>query len=127
MSHEYKNRLTDYLSSDPTKKPEANNTNGISNFEESFSGVKNLCFVKLDDKCIFLNYNYLVAGEFFPEDNKIALHFTTHVIALNGQNLESLYQDILQHLPKIIKVSNDRYASIASKNCPIVTGIDISQ
>ncbi|MDQ7959858.1 hypothetical protein [Flavobacterium lindanitolerans] len=127
MSHEYKSRLTDYLSSDPTKKTEADNNNGITNFEENYSGVKNLCFVQLDDKCIFLNYNYLVAGEFFPEDNKIVLHFTTHVITLNGQNLESLYQDIFHHLAKIIKASNDRYASIARTNCPIVNGIDISQ
>lgn len=127
MSHEYKSRLTDYLSSDPTKKTEADNNNGISHFEENYSGAKNLCFVQLDDKCIFLNYNYLVAGEFFPEDNKIVLHFTTHVIALNGQNLESLYQDICQHLPKTIKALNDRYASIARTNYPIVTGIDISQ
>ncbi|MCY1234133.1 hypothetical protein D3C87_297780 [compost metagenome] len=123
MSDEHKSRLNDYLSGDPTKKAD----NGISNFEENHLGVKNLCFVQLDDSCIFLNYNYLVAGEFFSAENKIILHFTTHVITLKGHNLENLYQHIMDHLPKTIKALNDRYISLAQASFPIVTGIEISQ
>lgn len=126
MSHEHKSRLTDYLSSDPTKKTEANSSNGISYFDKDDTGVKNVCFVLLDGKHIFLNYNYLVAGEFFPEENKIVLHFTTHVITLTGQKLEKLYQDFMQHLPKIIIATNDRYSGISNGNSPIVTGIEVN-
>lgn len=123
MNHEYKSRLTDYLSSDPTKKTEADNNNGISYFDKDDTGVKNVCFVLLDGKHIFLNYNYLVAGEFFPEDNKIVLHFTTHMVILIGHNLEKLYQDIMQHLPKTIKAMNDRYRNLLSENRPIIIEI----
>lgn len=112
MSHEHKNRLTDYLFSDPTKASEAINNNGITNFEENYSGVKNVCFVLLDGKQIFLNYNYLVSGEFFPEENKITLYFTTHIVSLQGCHLEKLYFDLIQHLPKIIIVINDRYNAL---------------
>lgn len=125
MSHDYKSRLTDYLSSDPTKKPESDNNNGISYFEKDDTGVKNVCFVFLDGKHIFLNYNYLVAGEFFPEDNKITLHFTTHVVTLDGHNLEKLYKELLEHLPKIITTSIDRYCHLAQKSSPVVINITI--
>lgn len=121
MSHDFKNRLNDYLSSDPTKKDDET----LKSDAYSESGVRNVRFVLLDGQHIFLNYNYLVAGEFFSEDKKIVLHFTTHIITLQGYNLERLYLDLMMHLPKTIIAINDRYSSLTTS--PTVTEIHISQ
>ncbi|MBU7569085.1 MAG: hypothetical protein KAF41_00385 [Flavobacterium sp.] len=123
MSLEHKNRLTDYLSNDPTKTSEPASTNGITNFEENYSGVKNVCFVLLDGKHIFLNYNYLVAGEFFPEENKIMLHFTSHKVTIQGYNLEKLYHDLMQHTLKMIVAINERYREGLKENFSVVVEI----
>ncbi len=37
------------------------------------SQVRNLCFVQPDGKRLFLNYAYLVSGEYSPETNTIVL------------------------------------------------------
>jgi hypothetical protein len=99
--------------------------NEFEKFDKDHTGVKNICFVLLDGKYIFLNYSYLVAGEFFPEESKITLHFTTHIITMQGRNLEYLYQDLMQHLPKIIIATDERYSGISQGNSPVVTGIDV--
>lgn len=129
MNHnndDIRNRLNAYRSGDPTKTTDANKQDGeIFYFEPTENGVRNVCFVLLDGKHIFLNYNYLVAGEFFPEDNKIVLHFTTHGVTLKGHNLEKLYQDLIQHSPKFITAINDRYSGISSNNIPLVTLIEV--
>lgn len=122
MNHEeIKKKLHQYTG----KQSDADN-NGIAKFDKDYTGVKNVCFVLLDGKHIFLNYNYLVAGEYFPEDNKIVLQFTTHAITLQGHSLETLYQDLMQHMPKIIIATNDRYSGILQGNSPIVTIITIT-
>lgn len=121
MNHEeIKKKLHQY-----TGKQNDTGDNGIAKFDKDYTGVKNLCFVSLDGKHIFVNYSYLVAGEFFPEENKIVLHFTTHVISLQGQNLENLYQDLMLHLPKIIIATNKRYSRISQSNNPVVTEIEV--
>jgi len=123
MNHdEIKKKLHQY-----TGKQNDADDNGIAKFEKDYTGVRNVCFVLLDGKHIFVNYSYLVAGEFLPEENKITLHFTTHVISLQGRSLETLYQDFMQHMPKMIIATNDRYSSLAQKDSPIVTGITINQ
>lgn len=122
-----RNRLNAYRSGDPTKKTDANKQDGdISYFEPNENGVRNVCFVLLDGRHIFLNYNYLVAGEFFPEENRIALHFTTHGVTIKGYNLEKLYFDLIQHLPKMIIVTNDRYSGLSDDSGAVVTNIIIA-
>lgn len=123
MNHEeIKKKLHQY-----TGKQSDTDDNGIAKFDKDYSGVRNVCFVLLDGKHIFVNYSYLVAGEFLPEENKITLHFTTHVITVSGRNLEYLYQDLILHLPKIIIATDERYSGISNGNSPIVTGITINQ
>ncbi|THF52827.1 hypothetical protein E6C50_01040 [Flavobacterium supellecticarium] len=123
MNHEeIKKKLHQY-----TGKQSDTGDNGIAKFDKDYNGVRNVCFVMLDGKHIFLNYSYLVAGEYFLEENKITLHFTTHIITLTGKNLENLYQDLMMHMAKIIIVTNDRYSGIATQgDSPIVTGIGIN-
>ncbi len=121
---EIKRKLHEYTSTKSTETTDSSN-NGILNFEQNDTAVKNVCFVLLDGKHIFLNYNYLIAGEFFPEDNKIVLRFTTNEVTLQGQNLEKLYFDLMQHLPKLIEASDDRYSGISKDNSSIITEIGV--
>lgn len=127
MSYDYKSRLDDYLSGDPTKKNEANKDENIIYFDENYIGIRNVCFVLLDGKQIFLNYNYLVSGEYLPEENKITLQFTTSTITLQGYNLEKLFQGFMQHSPKTVAVTDERYSAISQGNTPIITGIKIKK
>ncbi|WP_286913357.1 hypothetical protein [Flavobacterium sp. UBA4197] len=121
MNHEeIKKKLHQY-----TGKQNNADDSSIAKFETDYNGVRNVCFVLLDGKHIFLSYSYLVAGEFFPEENKIVLHFTTHVISLQGQNLENLYQDLMLHLPKVIIAINDRYRDILKNDSSIISEIKI--
>lgn len=121
MNHEeIKKKLHQY-----TGKQSDTDDNGIAKFDKDYNGVRNVCFVLLDGKHIFVNYSYLVAGEFFPEESKIVLHFTTHAISLQGQNLETLFFDLMQHSPKLIEVNNDRYSSISQVAKSLVTNISV--
>ncbi len=123
MSDNHKSRLHDYLSGDPTKKNEPKEDENITYFDTNYTGIRNVCFVLLDSKQIFMNYNYLVSGEYLPEENKITLQFTTSTITLQGYNLEKLFQDFMQHLPKVIVVMDERYRNILENNVFIITNV----
>lgn len=73
------------------------------------SQVRNLCFVQPDGKRLFLNYAYLVSGEYSPDTNTIKLIYTTHEITLKGRNLESLFESLMAHLPRQILAVERRY------------------
>lgn len=75
---------------------------------------------------LFLYYTYLVAGDFLPEDNKIMLGFTSHNVTLAGVHLESLYVDLMRHLPKNVICSNERYNQVEDEK-PIVNVIEIEK
>lgn len=84
------------------------------------SQVRNLCFVQPDGNRLFLNYAYLVAGEYSPEANKIKLIYTTHEITLIGRNLGELFESIMAHVPRQIVVVDKRYKGIRDNNEIIV-------
>lgn len=71
--------------------------------------TRNLCFVQADGKKLFLNYAYLVSGEYLPGDNIIKLIYTTHEITLKGRNLEGLFESLMAHVPRQIVVVEKRY------------------
>ncbi len=121
---EIKRKLHEYTSGNSAKQNDAED-NGIVKFDKDHTGVKNICFVLLDGKRIFLNYSYLVAGEFFSEENKIVLHFTTHEVTLKGHNIEKLYFDFLEHTTKLIEANNDRYKAILPTATPLITHISV--
>lgn len=76
------------------------------------SHVRNLCFVWPDGKKKFLNYAYLVSGEYLPEENSIKLAFTSETILIKGDRLEGLFEQLLNHEPKRIVCTDERYAAI---------------
>lgn len=96
--------------------------------QENYNGTRqarNVCFILLDGKRIFLNYAYLVAGKFIPEDNKIILSFTTHIITLTGIQLEKLYDEFMDHKPRTIIATDKRYNVAAETNIPVVNEINV--
>lgn len=95
-----------------------------SNYE-SGTHVRNLCLVWPDGNRKFYNYAYLVAGEFLPTENVIRLIFTSETVVLEGNCLLPLFTELLDHLPKIITCTKDRYAALADEDVPFVTKISI--
>jgi hypothetical protein len=88
------------------------------------SHARNICFALSDGRKTFLNYSYLVSGEYVPEENTITLVFTSHLVTLRGVNLEPLFMELMQHLPRIITCTESRYASL-EEGKTLVTTIEI--
>ncbi|OYU93832.1 MAG: hypothetical protein CFE21_18920 [Bacteroidetes bacterium B1(2017)] len=99
-------RESDPTNSDSTKQDE----NEL--FYQSSGHARNVCFVWSNEKRLFLNYAYLVSGEFNPneEKNLITLTFSSHTVSLHGYNLETLFTALMEHLPRIIFEVDSRYA-----------------
>lgn len=89
--------------------------------------IRNICFVWLDGKQVFLNYSYLVSGEFLPETNTIVLEFTSHVVKIGGFFLQSLFDSIMQQIAKKIISVDARYNALKGANEPIVNKIQIEK
>lgn len=103
---------------------------GSKAFDESYpeeSHARSLCFVWPDGKRMFLNYSYLVSGEYLPEDSSIVLTFTTHSFTLKGVNLESLFYDIINQQAKQITCTDARYNLIGEGEKAIVNDIQIKR
>jgi hypothetical protein len=87
--------------------------------------VRNLCFVQPDGKKVFLNYSYLVSGEYLASENVIKLSFTTHQVEISGYNLSGLFELLLAHVAKKIVAEETRYAPLKNDGSQIVTHINI--
>lgn len=89
--------------------------------------VRNLCFVQPDGKRQFLNYAYLISGEYDPEASEIKLTYTTHVVALKGYNLEALFESLMVQVPKEIVGIDNRYSEESNEATTGVIEIIINQ
>ena len=87
--------------------------------------TRTLCFIQADDKSIFLNYSYLVSGEFDPNESAIKLTYTSHLITIKGSNLDSLYEEIMYQIARIISVTDKRYAETVDGEKPVITEVSI--
>ncbi len=94
-------------------------------FYTHYSGIRNVCFTHLNGSRIFLNYNYLVSGEYNPDLSIIVLGFTTHIITLSGSNLEKLYEELMFHSVKNIGTRDQRYNHLTDENATVVNGIEV--
>lgn len=93
----------------------------------SYSNVRNICFTQENGRSLFLNYGYLVAGDYIPEERKIILTFTSHWVVLEGINLQFLFEDLQLNIPKKIVVADKRYNATVDTNRPAVNSITITQ
>jgi hypothetical protein len=111
MSQGFKLRY-DQMREEDSSQPEMN-------FEELEAGqiyrgaghARSLCLVWPDNARMFFNYAYLVSGSFSNSDEKniITLQFSGHTVKLIGFGLETLFMQLLEHIPRIIIAIDERY------------------
>jgi hypothetical protein len=85
-------------------------------YYETEGHARNVCFVLENGDRIFLNYAYLVSGEYEQETGKIKLSFTTHNIVIEGNNLILLFENFAKHMPIILGCSTSRYKALTTDN-----------
>lgn len=128
MGHGFKLRFDEMREGDPTN---SDSTKQDENelFYQSSGPARNVCFVWSNEKRLFLNYAYLVSGEFNPneEKNLITLTFSSHKVSLNGYNLETLFAALMEHLPRIIIEVDSRYTLLGSSKEVIVVEINVEK
>ena len=89
--------------------------------------VRNICFVWIDGKRMFLSYAYLISGEYDPEISCIELNFTTHKIVLKGIDLQELFYEIMSQMVRQIICSDSRYNEIDEIQKSIVNEVVITK
>lgn len=117
MSHDFKFKIDEMRENNPAKQQ-------LTYAGES--NVRNVCFVQKDGKMTFLNYGYLVSGDYLPDESAIVLHFTSHSITLKGTKLETLYQDFFSHVPRYIVCTDERYNEV-EKSAFFINDIQIAE
>lgn len=87
--------------------------------EESFataSNARNLTFILANGRAQFLNYAYLVMGDYLADENTIILTYTSHIVTLKGTTLEPLFIDLASNIPRILVCDDERYNAITDEN-----------
>lgn len=110
---------------DPSKTEETVQPDAGNGMFHALGYARNLCLVWPDGKRLFLNYAYLLAGEFKvgEEKNEIKLSFSSHTIILRGYGLESLFMALLDHLPRMIIAIEERY--VTEEDLRLITVLEI--
>lgn len=88
--------------------------------------TRNLCFVWPDGKRMFINYAYLVSGEYRPAEGSIVLIFTSHTVTLKGTTLEPLFEDLMGQVTRQVVCMDSRYTETTDEDQVVVTEIIIS-
>jgi hypothetical protein len=123
MSLTYK--FNDASNGDPDAVRDAPETDkNIERFETS-GGIRNVCFVDAQGNEEFFNYAYLVKGKYSPEENTIALTFTSDVVTLKGRNLAWLFNELGAQVPKKIITLDKRYEGSKAETETFVTELTI--
>lgn len=128
MNQGFKLRFDQLRENDPTgTSPETGA--GMNELYASPGHTRNVCLVWPDGRRTFLNYAYLVAGEFQPnsEQNLIRLSFSSHSVVLHGYGLEALFMALLDHLPRIIVATDPRYMLDEDKTKAVIVEITIEK
>lgn len=86
---------------------------------------RKLCFILANGSYLRLNYAYLIWDEFYPEENRIVLSFTSHTVTLTGQHLSKLYDDLERNIPKVIACLDARYNLATDNEGAVVNDIKI--
>ena len=121
MSQGFKLKYDELREGDPTRTIPQEASYGSEGY------VRNICFVLPDGNRMFLNYAYLVSGEYLPEQSRIVLSWTTHVVSLAGIHLEPLFYELMQYIPRQIICQDERYNAAAEKNKSIVNEMTIQK
>jgi hypothetical protein len=80
----------------------------------TLTNTRNVCFIPRQGNAVFLNYAFLVSGEYDGDNSAIILLFTTHTVTIKGHNLGTTFWAFMEHIPRKLTVSEDRYRDIAT-------------
>lgn len=109
---------------DPTNNPQTGDDSDQSIIlYDPDEQVRNICFVIDTTRRMFLNYSYLISGEYLPEENKIILTFTTYNIVIIGVNLVPFYNHLMDNKVRMVLAVDSRYNDLVD-NKPVVNKID---
>lgn len=128
MSQEFRLRFDQMRENNPHTQPVGGDIPAaISDtyFEPGHS--RNICFCWSNGQKLFLNYSYLVSGEYMPEQGAIILQFTSHHVVVTGSGLESLYVLFMHQMAKLVVVSDLRYESLEEANGAVVHSIIVTK
>jgi len=125
MSQGFKWKFDQMQENNPSTPPPGNGGGKDGHYAEPGS-IRNVCFVWPNGRMKSLNYSYLVATDYDPEQNAIILAFTSHTVTLTGHNLAPLFHDLLMQLPKYIVCVDERYAALVESGQPVVTDIKVA-
>ncbi len=127
MSQDFRSRYSEMRANDPTSpidQASAANATEIDRYA-GYSNTRNIAFIWPDGRRLFLNYSYLVSGEYSPDTSTILLVFTTHQVMLTGIRLIELFDDLMGQLPRMIVCVDARY-NILSNTGPVVNEIKVA-
>lgn len=89
--------------------------------------TRNICFIPKEGEIIFLNYAYLISGEYDGDSGIITLSFTTHTVTIKGYGLESTYYAFMEHIPRKLSLTNERYREILEEDNFMIQEINIEK
>jgi hypothetical protein len=121
MSQNFKLKFSDVPSNKTSNTaPQGDNVQN----SDTPTSVRNLCFEWPNGNMKFLNYTYLVTCEFYPDQSQILIVFTSDTISIVGSGLATLFEELLNHIPKRIICINPRYAQTDDSEV-VITSIEI--
>ncbi|MFN3377932.1 MAG: hypothetical protein ACK41O_00670 [Runella zeae] len=125
MNREFKLRFDQMREGNPSKAEEGTE----DNLSPNSAPARSLCLVWPNGRRFFLSYAYLMAGELHlsREKNEILLYFSSHTVTLRGYGLESLFTELMQHLPSLIYQSEERYVTSEQNQGAFVTEIEVQR
>lgn len=81
---------------------------------------RNICFVKEDGNRIFLSYSHLISSVYLPDENRIELTFTSHIVSVKGVKLEPFYYQFMSHVVKQLICTDRRYNLLSDDNTYLI-------
>jgi len=109
MSQNYKDHLDRLLDHEPVT---SDNIHADASAYPNVSNTRNLLLVMADSNRKFLNYSFLISGDYLKSEGYIRLEFTTHIVTMKGLQLEQLYNALFEHRVKIIVCRDARYNAL---------------
>lgn len=124
MSQGFRLRYDEMRNNDPSKKEEPEETKD-ENYYSGASHARSLCLVWPEGRRMFFNYAYFISADLNVslDKNCINLHFSAHHVSLTGYRLEELFMSMMEHVPRIVYITDERYILVDSPEGSVVTNI----
>ncbi|TKT93308.1 hypothetical protein [Dyadobacter frigoris] len=123
MSQGFKLRYDQIREGDPGKTNAPSSVTHHNELYDVSGHARSLCLVWPDNTRMFFNYAYLISGAFSDTDEKnvITLNFSGHSIQIKGFGLESIFMALLEHVPRIIVATDERYVTDDTNQEAVIT------